>query len=90
MKRVHVIISGDVQGVGFRSLIKSQAQKLGLTGWVKNRTDSAVEAVFEGDEVKLAEIVELCHSGPEIAWVEEVKLKEEEYLGEFSEFEIIL
>ena len=50
MKRIHLIISGDVQGVGYRAWTKRQAKDLGIVGWVKNREDKAVELVGEGEE----------------------------------------
>ena len=86
--RAHIFIYGDVTGVGFRSWTKSKAEKLGLTGWVKNVSDS-VEAVLEGEKEKIDQMIKLCHEGPETSWVERVDEKWEEYIGEFEGFEII-
>lgn len=74
MKRAHVIISGDVQGVGYRLWCKAIAQRLGLIGWVRNREDGTVEAVFEGDEKDVKEMIDFCRKGPEICWVSDVKV----------------
>ena len=60
MKRAHLIISGDVQGVGFRAWIVRQAKEFSLTGWVKNREDGAVELVAEGVRQSLEELIKRC------------------------------
>jgi len=75
--RVHVMITGTVQGVWFRASTKEQALKLGLTGWVKNTADGCVEAVFEGDEPRVKRMVDWCHSGPPLAHVTHVDVKPE-------------
>jgi len=87
--RARVIITGRVQGVFFRASTQDEAVRLGLTGWVKNRPDGAVEAVFEGDKEKIEEIIKWCHEGPPWAKVKEVKIKWEPYKGEFPRFSII-
>lgn len=91
MARVHVFITGDVIGVGFRYWAAIQAKKLGLTGWVKNvyQPQKQVEAVFEGDKDKVQEVVELCKKGPEVSWVENAKITWEEPRGEFDGFKVI-
>lgn len=89
MKRVHLIISGDVQGVGYRAWMKREALSLKLTGWVKNREDGAVEAVIEGKKEMIDKLILLCRHGPEIAWVEDIQINIEEYKGEFSIFEVV-
>ncbi len=88
MKRIHLIISGDVVGVGFRTWIKVAAKKLELTGWVKNRDDDTVELVAEGKEENLKTMIELCHKGPSVAWVEHIEEIWEEYQNEFDIFEV--
>ena len=91
MKRVHLIISGFVQGVGFRSWVRREAQKLGVVGWVKNRDDGAVEIVGEGTEDKLRELIKLVRIGPEVAEVTQVDIKWSSVSTcKFSEFVIIL
>jgi len=61
---VHVIISGRVQGVWFRASAKQTAEQLGLTGWVRNTADGNVEAIFEGEEDIVKEMIDWCHCGP--------------------------
>lgn len=88
MKRMHIIITGDVVGVGFRAWMRAHAREKQITGWVKNRSDGTVEAVLEGNPEAVDELIELSHMGPEIAWVDGVQATEEEPLSEFAEFEI--
>jgi len=87
--RVHIFVSGRVQGVFFRSRTLDQAKKLGLFGWVKNTPDGRVEIVAEGDKEKLEELVDWCRKGPLFAKVEEVEVEWQESTGEFSSFEIL-
>lgn len=87
-KRAHIFIHGDVIGVGFRAWILRQAQAKGLTGCVKNVDRNTVEAVFEGPEEKVKQMVAECHKGPEVAWVEKVEIKWEDTSGEFEGFEV--
>jgi acylphosphatase len=85
MKRAHVYISGDVTGVGYRSWTVRTACSLGLTGWVRN-VGKDVEAVFEGSEEKVKEMINQCQAGPEVAWVQKVDVKWGKATGEFNEF----
>ena len=86
--RAHVYISGRVQGVFFRSNTRNMAEKLGLTGWVRNLPDGRVEAVFEGEESSVKEVIEWCHRGPSYASVSDVEVKFRRATGEFDRFEI--
>jgi len=79
-----------VQGVFFRSITESKATELGLRGWVRNLDDGRVEAVFEGPEDKVEEMVEWCKMGPVGSRVENVDAKEEEVKDDFDDFRIIL
>lgn len=88
MVRAHVIISGMVQGVFFRAYTREWARELGVNGWVKNLPDGRVEAIFEGEEGRVKEIIERCKKGPPMAVVENVDVRWEEYKGEFDDFEI--
>ncbi|MCJ7479107.1 MAG: acylphosphatase [Candidatus Nanohaloarchaeota archaeon QJJ-7] len=81
MRRVHVFVSGKVQGVFFRATTREMARELRVKGWVKNLEDGRVEAVFEGEQEAVEEMVEFCYSGPEAARVEDVKVEEEELEG---------
>jgi acylphosphatase len=89
MKRIHLIISGDVQGVGFRAWVLRQAQDFQLTGWVKNRDDGAVELVAEGEKNALEQLAAQCKKGPEVSWVEGVDIARQEATGEYIRFEVI-
>ncbi len=87
-KRVHVFISGMVQGVYFRAYTKEEADRLGLKGFVRNLPDGRVEAVFEGEEGAIEDMIRWCHVGSPYAKVSGVEFHEEPYTGEFSRFEI--
>jgi len=63
-KRVHVVVRGFVQGVGFRANCARRAEALGVTGWVRNQWDGSVEALFEGDAVAVDRLVDWCRVGP--------------------------
>jgi acylphosphatase len=67
-----VVISGRVQGVGYRAWVDYQARRLGLHGWVRNRRDGSVEAVFEGTENVVASMIASCRHGPASARVDDV------------------
>lgn len=68
-ERLHVIVDGRVQGVGFRYATQRQALLLGLTGWVRNLHNGRVESVFEGPRPTLEEMLEWCRRGPAFAKV---------------------
>ncbi|CAN2039741.1 Acylphosphatase [Candidatus Magnetomoraceae bacterium gMMP-15] len=87
-KRSHLIISGIVQGVCFRMETRRAAMKYGVFGWVKNKSNGTVEAVFEGDEHQVKNIINWCHKGPPSAKVTNVSENQEDYKGEFNTFEI--
>ncbi|MBE3584773.1 MAG: acylphosphatase [Thermoanaerobacter sp.] len=86
--RKHVFISGKVQGVYFRVYTRDTAQKLGLTGWVRNLRDGRVEAVFEGDEAAVEQMLGWCREGSPSSRVENVEVIDEPYRGEFKDFTI--
>jgi len=88
-QRIHLFIKGKVQGVFFRQTTKVTAEKKNVTGWVKNLHDGRVEAVLEGNDVEVSEVVEWCHAGPVNAVVDDVKIVTELYKGEFSKFDIV-
>ena len=87
-KRVHIFVSGRVQGVFFRANSKHFAEKLGLTGWVRNLEDGRVEIVAEGEEEKLREFVALVKRGPITAKVEGAEVEWLQALSEFKDFQI--
>ena len=88
MKKINARIYGIVQNVGFRNFVRRNAEKLGVTGWVKNNLDGTVEAVFEGEENSISELIEKCKKGPLLAIVDKVDVREEDPKKEFDEFHI--
>jgi len=87
MKRVHLFISGRVQGVFYRAFTKEVADSLGLKGWVRNLRDGRVEAVFEGEEDKISIAIERCKEGPPYARVDNIEIIWEEP-KDLTDFEI--
>ena len=86
--RVHVFVSGRVQGVFFRVETRRLARSLRVSGWVTNRRDGRVEAVFEGDEENVGKMVAFCRRGPSGARVTDVEAVREEPTGEFESFSV--
>jgi len=86
--RAHVFIRGKVQGVYFRQNTKQAATRRGVTGWVRNLPDGRVEAIFEGYNADVNEVIEWCHVGPAKAKVEDVDVRFEKYTGELANFTI--
>lgn len=80
--RRRVVVRGQVQGVFFRDSTRDAAARDGVAGWVQNRSDGSVEAVFEGDPQAVERLVDWCRSGPSSADVEDVEVTEEEAQGE--------
>jgi len=76
-----VIVHGWVHGVGFRVFVARAAQSRGLAGWVRNRPDSTVEAVLEGEPDPVESVVELCRTGPRAADVTRVEIADEQPEG---------
>ncbi len=87
-ERVHVVISGVVQGVYFRSTTESQAERLGLAGWVKNLANGSVEVVAEGPRPDLQELLAYLRQGPPGARVTNVRVDWSAATGEFKFFEV--
>ena len=81
----HLVIHGRVQGVGFRASLAWEAQKLGLTGWVRNRRDGTVEAMIQGSDEAGATMIAWARRGPPGARVDRVEV--ELGSGEFSDFQ---
>jgi acylphosphatase len=87
-KRVHLLITGRVQGVYFRQGMMETAEKNNVLGWVRNLPDDNVEATLEGNDSSVDAVVEWARFGSAGAVVTELKITEENYVGEFSDFEI--
>jgi len=83
-----VLIAGRVTGVFYRATMREHARALNVNGWVKNRHDGKVEALLEGEEKDVEKLIRWCHQGPPGAWVSTVKVKTEQYTGEYSGFGI--
>ena len=81
MIRRRVVIHGHVQGVFFRDTVRRKAASAGVSGWVQNTPDRAVEAVFEGEESAVEELVAFCHEGPRGARVARVEVSAEPVEG---------
>ncbi len=87
-RRVHVWISGRVQGVFFRAYARDAGRVSGVFGWVRNLPDGRVEALFEGEADKVENMLAWCHSGSPLSRVEAVEVREETCTGEFTSFTI--
>ncbi len=79
--RAHVYVSGTVQGVYFRARTRDEARDRGIDGWVQNLADGRVEAVFEGPEVAVEDLLTFCHEGPPAASVDSVDVTWEDPTG---------
>jgi acylphosphatase len=86
----HIFITGRVQGVGFRHFTRKNADKIGITGWVKNLPDGRVEALFQGPEQKVNELIDRCKEGPISAYVKEIDVNKAEDTKDHDSFEVIL
>ena len=73
---VHVAVRGRVQGVGYRAFVEDEAARLGLRGWVRNRRDGSVEAVFAGEAEPIRAMIGLCRQGPPGARVDSLDQRE--------------
>ena len=87
--RAHLIIEGVVQGVFFRANTREKAERNSINGWVRNRSDGTVEAIFEGESEPVKKLIEWCHHGPPGAVVKNVKIEWQAYEGEFKNFTVI-
>ena len=87
--RVHVLIEGRVQGVFFRASTRDEARARGLAGWVRNRADGRVEAVFEGDKAVVDNMLAWCRKGPPYAYVDHVDINWQPYQGDLLDFRVV-
>jgi acylphosphatase len=87
--RTSVVITGKVQGVNFRAETRRAARQRNVRGWVRNRSDGSVEALFEGDEPDVKAMLEWCRQGSSFSRVQHVDIHWETYNGEFDRFEIV-
>ena len=88
MRRVHVLVSGRVQGVFYRGATHAKMRSLGLSGWVRNLPDGRVEAVVEGDDARVEQALAFLRRGPPHAAVDNIEVRDEPCTGVTSEFEL--
>ena len=88
-QRVHLLVSGKVQGVFFRQALKVVAKKNNVLGLVRNLKDGRVEAILEGDNKSINSIIEWTHIGPANSRVDDIEVSNEEFKNEFSTFDVL-
>jgi len=88
-QRVHLLVSGKVQGVFFRQALKVVAKKNNVLGWVRNLKDGHVEAILEGDNKSINSVVEWTRVGPANSRIDDIEVINEEFKNEFSTFEVL-
>jgi len=87
-KIVHVLITGKVQGVWFRATTKQEAEKRGINGWVRNTTEGKVEAVFQGSENQVADMIKWCYEGSRFSHVDHVETTDVKQDKQYTNFTI--
>ena len=88
-QRVHILVSGKVQGVFFRQALKVIAKKNNVSGWVRNLPDKRVEALLEGDNTSVNSVIKWTRVGPANSRVDDIQVSNEEFQNEFSTFEVL-
>ena len=88
MERLHAVIRGDVQGVGFRYFVLRKAHQLGLRGWVRNNDDGTVELVAEGARQDLEQLKRAVGEGPRMARVDRVDTRWQSATGNLDRFDL--
>ena len=88
-QRVHLLVSGKVQGVFFRQALKVVAKKNNVLGWVRNLKDGRVEAILEGDNKSINSVIEWTRIGPANSCVDDIEVNNEEFKNEFSTFDVL-
>lgn len=88
LRKVELVISGEVQGVGFRYFVYHRARQLGVVGWVRNLPDGRVQVTAEGDRGLLDSFIEELKVGPRMASIREVAVKWSDAAGEYRSFEV--
>ena len=88
-QRVHILVSGKVQGVFFRQALKVVAKKNNVLGWVRNLMDKRVEAILEGDSQSVNLVIKWVRIGSANSRVDNVEITNEEFKNEFSTFEVL-
>jgi len=88
-QRVHLLVSGKVQGVFFRQALKVVAKKNNVLGCVRNLKDGCVEAILEGDNKSINSVIEWTRIGPANSRVDDIEVSNEEFKNEFSTFDVL-
>jgi acylphosphatase len=88
LSRVHVIVSGRVQGVAYRYFVERRAAEIPVTGWVRNLRDGRVEIMAEGEKADLESLLGFLRQGPRMANVDDLDILWEDYRGEYKDFRI--
>jgi acylphosphatase len=88
MRRIRAIVTGRVQGVSYRAATRTEARRLGITGWVKNCDDGSVELEAEGPDDRVAALIQWCHQGPPAAHVARVVVAELAPTGAERSFDV--
>lgn len=86
--RVRLIIHGRVQGVFYRLKTQQAAERIGVTGWVRNLPDGTVEALVEGGREDVAALVDWCRQGPPMSRVDDIRITDQAFSGEFDRFSV--
>lgn len=89
LKQVNLRVLGRVQGVFFRASAQREAKRLGLTGWIRNRPDGAVEVLAEGEETGIKDLIAWAQHGPGGARVDKVDVRWRSYAGDCFDFRIV-
>ncbi len=88
-KRAHIFIKGKVQGVFFRQSLKTVAKKNNVKGFVKNIDDGSVEAIAEGNNADVLQLIEWCHTGPASSRIDHVEIIYEKHKKQFKTFDVL-
>ena len=88
-QRVHLLVSGKVQGVFFRQALKVVAKKNNVLGWVRNLKEGHVEAILEGENKSVNSVIEWTRIGPANSRVDDIEVSNEEFKNEFSTFDVL-
>ena len=88
LARVHIWVTGRVQGVGFRAFVAYSARRIGVSGWVRNVGYDTVEAVAEGTQAQVEQFIQAVKTGPRGAQIDESRVETETPSGEYADFEV--
>lgn len=88
IKQYHLLITGRVQGVGYRASALEKGQQLGIRGWVKNLSDGRVEMLIAGEQLELEQMISWTEQGPRFAEVTHIDVSEQSVTGKLSDFHI--